>query len=184
MDRVGSESSRTLKALNGKRAAIAAHIGNQQPVKTGAADAIRVPDRRRDMSHYHSQQPARRLAVILYGVHKRNRQYERALKKNAAAEALRLLDRAEADCVVWSHSFPFEGEDFLLSTMMQPPREVARRVNGHCAETAELGGRLVIEVEPAPPALTKRTLFRPRELPSRAAPQGKRANSTRRASRS
>jgi hypothetical protein len=116
------------------------------------------------------QQPARRVAVILYGNCDRNRKYERSLKKHALAEALSVLGHAEAECDVWSHPFQFDGQDFLLSTLTQPPREVTRRVNGRQVETTRLASRLVVEVVPGPSSLTKRTLLRSRELRVEASP--------------
>jgi hypothetical protein len=82
------------------------------------------------MSHDHSQQRARRHAVILYGRRNRNRQYEWSSKNRALTEALSVLGRADADCEVWSRRFQFEGDDFLLSTIPRSPREVAPRLNG------------------------------------------------------
>ncbi len=93
----------------------------------------------------------------------------RAIERAAVAEASRLLDLARASPVIWSHHFRVDDQDFLLSTYVQPAREVrTARQGAKLGTKAEkvLPPRLVIEVSPAPRGLTHRTILREPRLPA------------------
>lgn len=112
------------------------------------------------MPHDHSPLCALRVSVFLRDVRLPGRWRMRVLKRRAAAEVREILGQAGASSEIWSHSFCFEGIAFLLSTHLQPARDVGHGVNGRRGATRRLAPRLVIEVAPAPTGLTPRTLLR------------------------